>query len=189
MTPRLNLPALRDRLTIATVLRAHGLEPKHGRMPCPLHRGENPQAFSIASSGKFARCWACEFAGDGISLQQQLTGADFLTAASACAAMVGIGPAPKLHRETLRRLQAEREAAALRAEQQHNADRALFDDLAKRQVAIEHDMDALGATMKRARREGWTDIEDDAWTLLGELTMRRDVVDEAVDQWRVWMSR
>jgi len=81
---------IKQRLPISAVLRAHGLEPRAGRMPCPLHDGDNPQGFSIKPGDQYARCWACGWHGDAIALEQALGGGTFRDAIRRCAALAGL---------------------------------------------------------------------------------------------------
>lgn len=183
-----NLTILRERLTIAAVLRAHGLEPRRGRMPCPLHRGQNPQAFSIASSGKWAQCWACDFRGDGIALAQKLRGGSLGDAIRFCAGLVGAGRVA-VHPETAKRIAHEIERRRLEAEAARRAEVQLHEDLVDRLRWQRRLIELAGTVRLDAVRRGDQRLEGMALDVLDQAVMRRDLIEWGLEEWRQWLDR
>lgn len=108
---RIDPATIKSRLTIGAVLRAHGHTPRAGRMPCPLHGGDNRSAFSIKPGDQYARCWACGWAGDVIALEHALGGGTVAEAMRRCAELAGIRQPREWERKPwLERQQRQREA-------------------------------------------------------------------------------
>ena len=115
MTARIDIGAVKSRLTVPTVLRAHGHTPRHGRMPCPLHGGDNRSAFSIQPGDRYARCWACGWHGDVIALEQALGGGTTGDAMRRCAELAGIREPKPWERKPWLERQRRRDEALRRA--------------------------------------------------------------------------
>ena len=105
-------------MTVRDVLSAHGFEvPARGRrMRCPVHGGENPQAFSFTDDGLWT-CFACGAGGDIFTLVERLRGVQFVEAVRVLAQLAGLdgGKAPLLDAgEYERRQRIVRRRRALR---------------------------------------------------------------------------
>ncbi len=121
---RIDPATIKSRLGIAAVLRAHGHTPRAGRMPCPLHGGDNRSAFSIKPGDQYARCWACGWHGDVIALEHALGGGTIADAMRRCAELAGIRQPRSWERKPwLERQAKQREARRLQAEQAARWDR------------------------------------------------------------------
>lgn len=82
---------VRDRLTVRAVLADAGYDVSQGgRIACPIHRGDNPTAFSISRDGHWWTCWTRCGSGDALLLAQKLHDLDFRHALERCAALVGV---------------------------------------------------------------------------------------------------
>jgi hypothetical protein len=67
--------------TISSVLAEMGISPnRHGRTKCPIHRGENRQAFSYSDEKGVWYCFRCGFGGDAIDLVKRSMDVDFIDA-------------------------------------------------------------------------------------------------------------
>ncbi len=71
---RFDVAAIRNRVDVATVLSAFGIDPPVGRrrIPCPLHDGHN-RNFSVTTDGSRWACWSHCGTGDVIDLIARLT--------------------------------------------------------------------------------------------------------------------
>ena len=80
----LNFSSLRKQISIATVLKDKGLLSRFRRQgdqlfcPCPIHQGDNPNAFVISLSKNIYHCFTgCNGGGDVIDLVCRLDGKSF----------------------------------------------------------------------------------------------------------------
>jgi len=63
MIPRSQLPA------ISRILSQLGIKPgRRGRTACPIHRGDNQQAFSYDDDKGYWHCFRCNKGGDAVRL-------------------------------------------------------------------------------------------------------------------------
>jgi hypothetical protein len=63
---------------ISNILSNMGINPgKHGRNECPIHQGENRQAFSYDDDKGVWYCFRCGFGGDAIDLVKRAMDTDF----------------------------------------------------------------------------------------------------------------
>jgi DNA primase len=93
----LNFADLKRRVSIVTVLNAKGqMAPfkKRGDQlfgPCPIHGGDNPNAFVISTSKNIWHCFTrCNTGGDVIKLVQRLYGKDYRQTADFLSSLVDI---------------------------------------------------------------------------------------------------
>ena len=93
----LNFANLKRRVSIVTVLNAKGqMAPfkKRGDQlfgPCPIHGGDNPNAFVISTSKNLWHCFTrCNTGGDVIKLVQRLYGKDYRQTADFLSSLVDI---------------------------------------------------------------------------------------------------
>jgi hypothetical protein len=63
--------------TIEETLKRLGAKPKHRRSDCPIHRGDNPQAFSFNDAEGVWYCHRCGKGGDVVALVQLALDTDF----------------------------------------------------------------------------------------------------------------
>ncbi len=77
-----------QRVTIRDILESHGIYSHKNRIPCPLHHGDNPTAFSFNDSTFY--CFVCGASGGLIDLLIQLTGANRREAISQLEKMAGL---------------------------------------------------------------------------------------------------
>jgi DNA primase len=83
---------LKERVSPRDVLDARGITyDRRGRAQCPLHGGDNREAFSI--KGDRFRCFACGAAGDVFDLVQRLDGVGFKEARAVISRLAGVGGA------------------------------------------------------------------------------------------------
>ena len=82
---------------ISEILSRLGIEPGgHKRTGCPIHRGDNKQAFSYDDSKGQWFCFRCGFGGDGITLIEKALDTDFKGALRWLGLEPGKPPAPDL---------------------------------------------------------------------------------------------
>ncbi len=186
---RIDIHQLKSRLPVSAVLRAHGHTPRANRMPCPIHAGDNQSAFSIKPGDRFARCWSCGWAGDVIALEHVLGGGTVAEAMQRCAGMAGLAAAPKLHKETERRLRLE---AELEREAEHAERRRLNSETAWWGLRV-HEFDQvlqhLTTIRLDARLQGLTEAEESVLDLIGTVTDKRDLADRMAEEWRLCLSK
>ena len=89
MIPPSDLPA------ISTILSRLDISPgQRGRTKCPIHRGDNLQAFSFDDKRGQWYCFRCGFGGDAVELVKRSLGANFKTALRWLGLELGKPPAP-----------------------------------------------------------------------------------------------
>jgi DNA primase len=95
----LNFAHLKRCVSILTVLKTKGVTTpltKRGDQlfgPCPLHGGDNPNAFVISLSKNLWRCFTgCDAGGDVVELVRRLYGKDYRQTAAFLAALAATGP-------------------------------------------------------------------------------------------------
>ncbi len=67
--------------SISSILTGLGINPnQHGRTKCPIHQGENKQAFSYNDAKGLWYCFRCGFGGDAIDLVKRSLDVDFVGA-------------------------------------------------------------------------------------------------------------
>jgi DNA primase len=95
----LNFAHLKRCVSIVTVLKAKGVTTpltKRGDQlfgPCPLHGGDNHNAFVISLSKNLWRCFTgCDTGGDVVELVRRLYGKDYRQTAAFLAALAATGP-------------------------------------------------------------------------------------------------
>ena len=111
---------IRDRLTVAAVLRVAGdedIDENTRRMTCPIHEGaSNPSEFSVFAAGRAYTCFSCGAKGDALTLMRWIWKEPFAATLARAAALVGVTPGPvdpasrarsNAQRERRRELQAE----------------------------------------------------------------------------------
>jgi hypothetical protein len=66
---------------ISQILCSMGIRPgRHGRNECPIHQGQNKQAFSYNDNKGVWYCFRCGFGGDAIDLVKRAMDTDFVGA-------------------------------------------------------------------------------------------------------------
>ena len=95
--PRLDFQRLKSCVSIEMVLAAKGLRGSLRRRgdrligPCPLHKGDNPTAFTVTLSKDLWYCFTrCHAGGDVVSLVQRLDRTSFPQAATYLATLAGL---------------------------------------------------------------------------------------------------
>jgi DNA primase len=95
----LNFAHLKRCVSIVSVLKAKGVTTpfkKRGDQlfgPCPVHGGDNPNAFVISLSKNLWRCFTgCDAGGDVVELVRRLYGKDYRQTAAFLAALAATGP-------------------------------------------------------------------------------------------------
>lgn len=73
---RKSFEAVKNAVCIEDYLRDQGVELRHGRATCPIHRGGNPGAFSVDAERQVFHCFSCGAGGDVIALCQKLEGGE-----------------------------------------------------------------------------------------------------------------
>lgn len=69
--------------------------------PCPIHRGDNPNAFTVHRERNIWRCFTrCDAGGDVVELARRLEGGSYRAAATCLAGLVGAAT-PEWHTRTL----------------------------------------------------------------------------------------
>lgn len=66
--------AIKNKVSIAEVLSAHGISLKRGRCRCPIHNGDD---LNFGVKDDFFHCFVCGASGDVIDLWQALENVDF----------------------------------------------------------------------------------------------------------------
>jgi DNA primase len=84
---------IKDRITVPQVLRQYGyLTSRNSRIPCPLHRGNNPSSFRFGDKAFY--CYSCQEHGDVIALIMKLFNFGFMEAIQKLESDFYLGPAP-----------------------------------------------------------------------------------------------
>lgn len=97
--PHLDFRRLKRTVTIEQVLAGKGLLGRLRRRgarwvgPCPIHRGDNPNAFLVHSASNIWHCFTgCDAGGDVVELARRLEGGSYRAAASYLASLAGTSP-------------------------------------------------------------------------------------------------
>lgn len=77
-----------QRVSIHDILADHGYRPQKRRMPCPIHGGKNPTAFSFTDDAFY--CFSCGASGGLLDLAQTLRGSNRQEALKYLANLAGI---------------------------------------------------------------------------------------------------
>ncbi len=81
--------------SISNILAELGISPnRHGRTKCPIHGGDNRQAFSYNDDKGVWYCFRCGFGGDAIDLVKRAMDTDFIGALRWLGLEPGIMKAP-----------------------------------------------------------------------------------------------
>lgn len=99
--PHLDFKILKQTVTIERVLAIRGLD-RHLRRrrdrlvgPCPLHGGDNPNAFVVSLSRNLWYCFTrCDAGGDVIELVRRLDRSNYREVADYLASLAGLSPVP-----------------------------------------------------------------------------------------------
>lgn len=104
IAPRLDFNVLKQTVSIKQVLVAKGLAERFkvrgNRLtgPCPIHRGDNPSAFSVSLSKNLWYCFTgCQAGGNVIHLIQRLEGLTPVEAAERLASLASLAPLSDAH--------------------------------------------------------------------------------------------
>jgi len=167
-----DLAALRSVVTIPELLAGVGVAvPSRGkRIACPVHRGDNPSAFSF-DEHRF-RCFGCDAHGDVFDLARALHSLTFPQAVEHVARIAGVsvGAMPRATQDQIRRRATfARRRAALRAHRDQ-----FLNQIAAELYDLDRAIEAAVAALTAARG---TDREDQAWQSLSELYARRDAAE------------
>lgn len=126
---------------IETVLVQLGIQPgRHNRSRCPIHRGDNPTAFSFDDNEGLWYCHRCGTGGDVINLVEQALKTDFKGALQFLG-MPARGKRPKPNLDAVRR----RAAVEKLREWCKQAGRALRDQYLHRQRITRYAQEKLQA--------------------------------------------
>lgn len=125
--------AIKERVSMsdAIALYASSSEPRHGRIPCPVHQGRN---YNMSFTDKFYHCHKCGAGGDVIHFVQHIFGLSFPAALDKlntdfnCGAILDRRPTLREQREAEqrhRKIMAERK----RKEEEKQAYEELYNSL------------------------------------------------------------
>jgi len=164
---KVDLDAIKAHVRIADVLASAGIDvpARRHRLPCPLHKGTNPESFSFTEDKFF--CHAEGAGGDVIELARRLHGIDFRSAVAHVAAIAGFDSG-QLPRQDSRAADDRAKAARRRAALRHWRTRRLT-ELAAALHALDSDASWLHQLAVGAHVRG------DAATLSHWLDLMRDV--------------
>lgn len=97
--PHLDFRLLKRVVSIEHLLRSHGVLSQmrcHGQRligPCPVHRGDNPNAFSVDLERQLWYCFTgCQRGGDVVDLVRLMSGGDYRQTAEELARLARIAP-------------------------------------------------------------------------------------------------
>jgi len=102
--PHLDFRLLKRVVSIEHLLRSHGVLSQmrcHGQRligPCPVHRGDNPNAFSVDLERQLWYCFTgCQRGGDVVDLVRLMSGGDYRQTAEELARLARIAPPLERH--------------------------------------------------------------------------------------------
>jgi hypothetical protein len=172
-----DLDDLRERVSVAAVLRAAGIEAERerGRIQCPLHNGSNPTSFSYTEATY--HCFAGCAGGDIYTLAQRLHRCDFPSALARVAQLAGLptDSLPRLDGAEIERRQklARRRAALHRWRNQRLTEWLTLIGNLDREVRL------LSPHYMQRTRDG-EDADGEGWRLLGSLHADLQVAENMV---------
>jgi len=171
MIPREALPSISD------VLSRLDIPPgRRGRTLCPIHRGENRQAFSYSDEKAQWFCFRCGIGGDAVKLIERALDTDFKGALTWLGIKPGIPPKPDPA------VERRRKARAGLKEWSRQIGKELRDEFYVRELYIT-------AALRRLRNDpddtwGWNWLQ---WALTGHaaLEYQLDMIDIGTEEQRL----